>query len=175
MNDFYYIAHGGPGSGRYPLGSGERPYQKYEGSRKRGGGIAGYIRTKKAKKIEAQEQKNRLEEEQRRRQHEADKERILREGTATEVMRYQGELTNNELQQVFTRLNLESQLRNLSQKEIQTTMNKINTVMRTVKTGTEWVKIGTDTYNTVAAIYNATPEGKKNPLTLVAGSGGKKK
>ena len=27
----YYISHGGPGSGRYPLGSGERPYQKYEG------------------------------------------------------------------------------------------------------------------------------------------------
>ena len=27
----YYISHGGPGSGRYPLGSGERPYHKYEG------------------------------------------------------------------------------------------------------------------------------------------------
>lgn len=184
MNNIYYLAHGGPGSGRYPLGSGERPYQKFEGSRRKSsGGISGYIKSRKAKKAEEQAQKQRneelkkrLEEEQRkRRQHDADKDRVLREGTATEVMKYQGELTNQELQNAFTRLNLESQLRNLSQKEMQSAMDKIDSIMKTVKTGTEWAKIGTDTYNTIAAIYNATPEGQKKPLTLVGGGGGKKK
>lgn len=183
MNNIYYLAHGGPGSGRYPLGSGERPYQKFEGSRRKSsGGISGYIKSRKAKKAEEQAQKQRneelkkrLEEEQRKRQHDTDKERVLREGTATEVMKYQGELTNQELQNAFTRLNLESQLRNLSQKEMQSAMDKIDSIMKTVKTGTEWAKIGTDTYNTIAAIYNATPEGQKKPLTLVGGGGGKKK
>lgn len=182
MNDIYYLIHGGPGSGRYPLGSGERPYQKFEGSRQKSGGISGYIKSIKTKKAEeqarkqqAEENKKRLEEEQRRRQHEADKERVLRKGTATEVMRYQGELTNQELQNAFTRLNLESQLRNLSQKEMKSTMDKIDSIMKTVKTTTEWAKIGTDTYNTIAAIYNTTSEGQKKPLTLVGEGGSKKK
>lgn len=182
MNEFYYLSHGGPGSGRYPLGSGDRPYQKFEGSRRKGGGISGYIKSRKEKKAEAKQQKarneelrTRMEEEQKKRQHDADKERVLREGSATEVMKYQGELTNQELQNAFTRLNLESQLNRLSQQEMKTAMDKVDNIMKTVKTGTEWAKIGTDTYNTFAAIYNATPEGQKKPLTLVGKGDGEKK
>lgn len=181
MSNVYYLSHGGPGSGRYPLGSGDRPYQKFEKSKGRKGGISGYIQSRKAKKAEEQQQKvrneelrKRLEEDQEKRRMAADKERVLREGTATEVMKYQGQLTNQELQNAFTRLNLESQLRNLSEKEMKSAVDKIDGIMKTVKTGTEWAKIGTDTYNTIAAIYNATPDGQKKPLTLVGG-GGKKK
>lgn len=173
MNDIYYFAHGGPGSGRYPLGSGKRPYQKLEGSRqKRSGGILGYIKSRKAKKPEDTQKP--MTEEERKRQYEAEKERVLKRGSASEVMRYQGELTNQELQNAVTRLNLETQLINLSKKEIQTKMDKVDSIMKTVKTGTEWAKIGTDTYNTFAKIYNATPEGKEKPLTII-GEGEKKK
>lgn len=171
MNDIYYLSHGGPGSGRYPLGSGERPYQKFEGSRRKSGGISGYIKARKAKKAEEQRQN----EEKEKRRHAADKERVLREGTATEVLKYQGELTNQELQNAFTRLNLEKQLRGLSKQEVKTAMDKFDGVMKTIKTGNEWAKIGTDTYNTFAQVYNATKEGRKSPLPLVGkGDGGKK-
>lgn len=146
-------------------------------------GISGYIKAKKQEKADAAAQKERneqlrkaMEEEQRKRQHDADKERVLREGTATEVLRYQGELTNQELQNAVTRLNLESSLKGLSQREMKSAMDKVDGIMKTIKTGTEWAKIGTDTYNTFAAIYNATPEGQSKPLTLVVkGDGGKKK
>lgn len=174
MSNIYYLSHGGPGSGRYPLGSGDRPFQKFEGSNGKGGGIRGYIQSRRAKKLEAKEQKarneelrKRMEEEQKRRQHELDKERVLKKGSAIEVARYQGELTNQELQNVVTRLNLESQLSGYVQKETKTAVDKVDNIMKTVKTGTEWAKIGTDTYNTIAAIYNATPDGQKKPLTLV--------
>ncbi len=182
MNDFYFLSHGGPGSGRYPLGSGERPYQKFEKSRSRPSGISNYIKARRAKKAEAEQQKRNAEEARRRereeeqkRQHDTDKERVLRRGTATEVLRYQGELTNQELQNACNRLNLEGQLRGMSQKEIKTAIDKFDGVMKTIKTGTEWVKIGTDTYNTIAAIYNATSSGKENPLTIVSKGGGEKK
>lgn len=182
MNDFYYLSHGGPGSGRYPLGSGERPYQKFEGSRRKSGGISGYIESRREKRAEARQQKQRneelrkqAEEAKQKRLRDADKERVLREGTATEVLRYQGELTNQELQNAVTRLNLEGQLRGMSQKEIKTAIDKVDGVMKTIKTGTEWAKIGTETYNTFAAIYNATEEGQKKPLTLVSKGGGDKK
>lgn len=182
MTNIYYLSHGGPGSGRYPLGSGDRPYQKYEGSRSGSSGISGYIRSVKERKQEKRQrklvqeaQKKEAEEAERKRILEADKERILRSGKASEVMRYQGLLTNQELQSAFTRLNLESQIGRLSQAEVKSSMDKIDDIMKTIKTGTEWAKIGTDTYNTFAQIYNATPEGQKNPLMLVNKGGGDKK
>lgn len=182
MNNVYYLSHGGPGSGRYPLGSGERPYQKFEKSRGHSGGISGYIKSKKIKKAEEQlqkqkseELKRRMEKEQEKRRMDDDKERVLREGSAAEVMKYQGKLSNKELQDAFTRLDLESKLRNLSQKELKSTMDKVDKIMQNVKTGTEWVKIGTDTYNTIAAIYNATPDGRDKPLPFVTKGEGKKK
>lgn len=182
MNELYYLSHGGPGSGRYPWGSGSRPYQRLEGSRKKSSGITGYIKSKKAQKAEEQKKKSEAEAQKKaeelaeqKRFHEADKERVLRAGTASEVMKYQGELTNQELQSAFTRLNLEKQIIGLSQKEVKTTMDKLDNVMKGVKTGTEWVKIGTDTYNTFAKIYNATSYGKDNPLTIVGEGGDKKK
>lgn len=179
MNEYFYFAHGGPGSGRYPLGSGERPYQKFEKSRSRGGGISGYIRSRREKKAANKQQKSEIESERRKNEEEkearrkaADKERVLREGTATEVMRYQGELTNQELQNAFTRLNLESNIRALSQKEMKSAMDQVDSIMKKVKMGTEWVRIGTDAYNSIAAIYNTTSEGQNNPLTLVRRDGG---
>lgn len=181
MNNFYYLFHGGPGSGRYPLGSGDRPYQKFEGSRRRSSGISGYIKSRKAQKVEEQQKRAREESEKRaadeaekKRKHAEDKDRVLREGSATEVLKYQGELTNQELQNAFTRLNLEKQIHNISKQEMKTAMDKVDDIMKTVKTGTEWIKIGTDTYNAIAKIYNATLDENSKPLTIV-GEGKKKK
>lgn len=174
MNNIYYIAHGGPGSGRYPLGSGERPYQKYEGSRRKSGGISGYIRSRKTKKAEekAHKQRNeelrkRLEAEQRKRQHEADKERVLRKGSATEVMKYQGELTNQELSDVSERLRLEKQISGYKADETKKALDKLKTIQSYTNVGSALAKDGIEIWNSFASIYNATSEGKKNPLSLV--------
>lgn len=170
-----------------------QPYPKgYTGSGKEVGeakkvqqrdtGISGYIRKKKQEKADEAAQKERneqlrraMEEEQKKRQHDADKERVLREGSATEVLKYQGELTNNELQNAVNRLTSEYKLREFSQNEMKSAIDKVDEIMKFVKTGTDWAKIGTETYNTFASIYNATPEGQSKPLTLVGkGAGGKK-
>lgn len=149
-------------SGRYPWGSGARPFQS-------GGGPISKRQSKKSEKTRAKQEAKMTPEER-----EAEKQRVLKTGSASEILRYKGELSNQEMQQAVTRLNLEAQLSNLSAKEIESGMQKIDKVMKGVKTGTEWVKIGTDTYNTFAKLYNATEEGQKNPLTLV-GEGKKKK
>lgn len=182
MNEQYYLIHGGPGSGRYPLGSGDRPYQKFEGSRRKSGGISGYIRSRKERKAEskhakamADAQKRAAEEVERRRQLEVEKERVLRGGTASEVMRYRGQLTNKELSDVADRLRLENQIGGYSQKEIKTGLDHLKKIQAFSNVGSALAKDGIEIYNSLAAIYNATPDGQKKPLTLVNKGGGDKK
>lgn len=174
MNQIYYLAHGGPGSGRYPLGSGERPYQKYEGMGRKPSGISGYIKARKEKKADAQREKATVEarkkaaeEAERKRQHDADKERVLRSGTATEVMRYQGELTNKELQDAYNRIDWERKLSSFAAQDIKSGMEKIDKAMQNLKTVNNWASIATDSYNLLVSVYNATPEGQKNPWTTI--------
>lgn len=182
MNDFYYISHGGPGSGRYPLGSGDRPYQKFEKSRG-GGGISGYIQSRKAKKLKSElEKRNKAaakkkeEEQAKLRKLNEDRERLLMSGKASEILKYQGMWTNSELERIGKRLDAEKKLKDYSQSEIQSNMAKMDKIMNNLKTVNNWASIGTDTYNLMASIYNATPQGKQKPLTPVQkpqqGSGG---
>lgn len=174
MNNLYYLSHGGPGSGRYPWGSGDRPYQRLEGSGQRPRGISGYIRSRKMKKEEerqqkekAELQKRKIDEEKQKEQMEKDKERVLRSGTSSEVMRYQGQLTNKELQEAADRIRLEKQLNGYTQQEIKTALDKIKKIQSYTNVGSALAKDGIELWNSFAAIYNATPEGRKSPLTLV--------
>lgn len=185
MNDIYYLSHGGPGSGRYPWGSGDRPYQRLEGKRAKKaaipvkkatttGGISGYITARKLEKTKAEHEKakqeaarRRMEEERKLREFEADKERVLREGTATEVLKYQGKLTNKELSDAADRLRLENQLSGYSEKEVKTALDKLKKLQSYTNVGAALAKDGVDLYNSFASIYNATSEGKKKPLTIV--------
>lgn len=180
MNEYLYLAHGGPGSGRYPLGSGDRPYQKFEGSgRKSSGGISGYIRSRKAKKAETQKQKaaeeekkRKLEEAREQQRLDADKERVLRSGTAQEVLKYQGRLTNQELNAAAERIRLENQLSSYSEKEIKTALDKMKKVQAYTNVGSALAKDGIELWNSFVAVYNATPRGQKDPLTIVSKGGG---
>lgn len=169
-NELYHV--GMPGrSGRYPWGSGDRPYQRLEGKKqKKSSGLF-----KKKKKL-SPEEKAKAEAEAKARKA-ANKENVLRSGSAREVLQYKGELTNNELQTVINRINLERQLSTLAASEHKSNMDKIDKAMQTLKSVNEWGKIGTDTYNLLANFYNATEEGKKNPWPTISkgGGGGKKK
>lgn len=146
-------------SGRYPWGSGKRPFQS-------GGGPTNTKKSKKqlaAEKAKATRAKNKA--------HEEEKQRVLREGNATEVLQFKSELTTKEMEDALKRIDVVSQLESFSKKEIKTYMNKIDDAMQGVKTATNWIKIGTDTYNTLAKLYNATEEGQKKPLTIIQGGG----
>lgn len=142
-------------SGRYPWGSGKRPFQS-------GGGPS---ETKKSKKQLAAEKAKETRAKNKAREEE--KQRVLKEGTATEVLGLKSELTTKELSEALERIQIISQIEPYSRKEVQSFMNKMDGVMQGVKTATNWIKTGTDTYNTLAKLYNTTDEGKKKPLTII--------
>jgi hypothetical protein len=156
-----YISHGGPGSGRYPLGSGERPYQKYEGTGKKFSlaSVKDYIKSKLKKKSQTQtkstinqqtnqaqntQQSNQLTDEQKR--------KIIREGTADDVLKIKTQLTNNELQEAQIRLNLEKQLSQLSKEDREKAFKTVDDVVNKMSTVVGWANKGLQMYNTITSV-----------------------
>lgn len=177
MNSFYsqpvkpsdILHYGVKGkSGRYPWGSGGRPYQRLEKPR---GGIIGFLRSRKEKKAEQTAEALEKEKESRK----AEKERVIKEGSATEVLAFNKDLTNEERQRAITRLNLEAQLNSLSAREKAEAMNAIDNAFKTIRKGTEWARIGIEANNLIADIYNNTEEGKKNPWPVIGKKSDKNK
>ena len=109
---------------------------------------------------------------QEKKEFEANKEKVLNSGSATEVLKYRGKLTNQELQNAVTRLNLEQQLSAISAKEVKTGMDKVTSVMNKVEKATIAVEKGIKAYNTVAKVTNSV--GKTN-LPTIGDSSSKKK
>lgn len=101
---------------------------------------------------------------QEKKEFEANKEKVLNSGSATEVLKYRGKLTNQELQNAVTRLNLEQQLSAISAKEVKTGMDKVTSVMNKVEKATTAVEKGIKAYNTVAKVTNSV--GKTNLPTI---------
>lgn len=149
-----------------------QPYPKgYKGQGKFVGKVSGIVQKHKQKKVVRRRNENLKKAREvaaEKRRLAADKDRVLKSGSATEAMRYKGKLTNQELQGVVTRLNLEAQLGKLSAAEKRSKFEKMDQVVRNVKTATDWAKTGTEAYNTIAKVYNSTDEGRRRPMRIIS-------
>lgn len=159
----YYLSHAGVQgkSGRYPLGSGDRPYQRLERARRPGF----FARRKEAKRQkELLEKKKKLLEETRKKQEEAarlkaDKERVLREGSATEIKRYLGELSNQELQSAVERIQWMQKLDSYVEKDSKkaagkTTFEQVDSFMEKLSKVNKWGETSIKTYENTKKIMD---------------------
>lgn len=130
-----------------------------------------YIKQRKIKKQRTAALEKARQARKDKAEFEANKDRVLKSGTATEVLKYKGKLTNQELQTALTRINLEQQLSSISAREVKTGMDKVTNAMNKVEKATQAVNKGINAYNTVAKVSNSL--GKTNLPTI--GDSGKKK
>lgn len=110
-------------SGRYPYGSGERPYQAQERSRKMG--FFARRKEKKRQKEILEQQKAKVEAQKKAAEEKAklkaEKDEMLKSGapTATMVKKYLSVITDAELQQAVTRMELLEKVEKYAAKENQ--------------------------------------------------------
>lgn len=116
---------------------------------------AGKRRLKKVQKQEAKKEED-------ARTHEEKKRDALQKGTATEVLKFKGELTNQEMQNALTRISLEKQLSDISareiaagQKQTKSALDKASDVMNNVEKVRNMTEKGINVYNTIAKINNS--------------------
>lgn len=106
------------------------------------------------------------------------KDRLLRAGSASEILEYKEFFTDQELANVVNRLRSVDSLKSMSKKEMTKTFEQVDEVMKKARMVSEWGDTGIKLFNQMAGLYNSTAEGKKKPITSIktsAGDGKKKK
>ena len=157
------VMHGPP----YPLERGE--FSK-PGKKLKKGNVMDYLKSRKRKKQQrkalekARETKRQnAEKRQTEEEHAAARDKAFRSGSAEEVMKYKGEFTAAQLQEVINRLNNEQKLSEMSKKDVKTVTDKVDSIITKLDKATKWTQTGINAYNTAAKIINAFSDGDELP------------
>lgn len=141
-------------------------------------GLSYYFKKNKGTK----EDRKRIKEEEEAKKRQAyedelekNKDKVLRSGKASDILKYQGKLTNKELQDAVRRLDLERDLKSYSSKEKEDALRKMDDLMKTVSTVTRWTNDGIKAWNTIANISNSLSSSEKKLPTINTGGGESKK
>ena len=115
-------------------------------------------RNKNLKKARAaaaakREEKKTLEEAKKTREEE--KQKAIASGSATDVLKFKGELTQQEMQYVSSRIRWEQEMSSLSSKELNAGKKTADDFFNGLEKATGYVNTGLRAYNTAANIYNA--------------------
>lgn len=104
----------------------------------------------KARKARAEKAKQK----QLEKEFEENKQKILKSGKASDVAKYKGQMTNQELNDALNRIRWEQQLDEMASKEVKSGFDKINGYMEKAKTITNWYNTGKNAYNAIAEVHN---------------------
>lgn len=110
------------------------------------------------------EQKKEQTKEQTKEEYEAAKQKALKSGSAKEVLKYKGDLTQQEMQSAMSRIRWEQEMQNISSKEVTYGKAKADAFFSKVDDATGYATTTIKAYNTIANVYNAfNKEGKLLP------------
>lgn len=87
-------------------------------------------------------------------EYEAEKQRVLKSGTAAEVLKFQGRLSNKELSDAYMRLNSERLIKEIADRDVKTGLDKAQTMMDRVGKVTDMANKGLNAYNLIAKVNN---------------------
>ena len=105
-----------------------------------------------------------IQKEKEKKQYEEDKEKALKSGKASEILKYKGDLTNDQLQKAVSRLDWEKKLSDLSDKEVKDGWDKMDDIMKKADKVTNYVKSGTNLYKAIEEAIK--PFKKKDEKTI---------
>ena len=145
--------------------------KRYDTGRK-----VGFFEARRIKKKRAEAAKKRSEtlakkkaEEESAQRHEAEKQEAIRSGNATQIAKFQNELSNQELRDVLARLDSKQRLADLVTKETPKKETKLDKAMKIAEKGAKYADIaekGIKVYNTFAKVSNAFAD-DNNQLPII--------
>ena len=113
------------------------------------------LTAKKKLKAKQKAAENARKAKQTKEEYEAEKKKAIESGTAADVLKFKGKLTNQELSSAVNRLNMESQLSQLNSKTVKTGMDKVESVANKIDRMRGAAEKGISAWNTIAKIHNS--------------------
>lgn len=110
---------------------------------------------KTTSKEDESEQKKTPSKEEDTEAYEAAKQKALKSGSAKDVLKFKGDLTQQEMQSAISRIRWEQDMQNLSGKEISQGQAKADELFNKVEKATKYADTSIKAWNTVANVYNA--------------------
>ena len=107
-----------------------------------------------------------------KKEFEEGKKKALETGTAADILKYKGKLSNQELQAAVNRINLEQQLSTMAAREVKTGWDKADDIMSKVGKLTDYSNKAINAYNVLAKINNSFNDQK---MQVIDGVGKKSK
>lgn len=108
-----------------------------------------------ASKEDESEQKKIPSKEKDPEAYEAAKQKAIKSGSAKDVLKFKGDLTQQEMQSAISRIRWEQDMQNLSGKEISQGQAKADEFFNKVEKATKYADTSIKAWNTVANVYNA--------------------
>lgn len=108
------------------------------------------IKRQRIKNLEKAREAKKTKEE-----YEAEKKKAIESGTAADVLKYKGKLSNQELSTAVNRLNMEAQLSQLNSRTVKTGMDKAESIMNKIDRTRGMAEKGIAAYNTFAKVFNS--------------------
>lgn len=87
--------------------------------------------------------------------YEERKQRALKTGSASDVLKFKGDLTQKEMQDAISRIRWEQDMKNLSEKEVAVGKSRVEGITKGLGKVTDLAVSAAKAYNTAANIYNA--------------------
>lgn len=150
--DYYdYIQH----SGTKGMKWGQRLYQNKDGSLTPLGRVR-YSTSKKYKTTVNRQRalKKAREAKEEKKHHEENRQKAIKSGSASEVIKFKGEFTKAEMDSISARLTWEKSMKDFSDREIATGKTKTQKLFDKIGKATNYAETGLKAYNTLANIYN---------------------
>lgn len=87
--------------------------------------------------------------------YEERKQKALKSGNATEVLKFKGDLTPQEMQSAINRINWERSMKDISSKEMAESKSRADAVFKAIDTATTRVNTVAKAWNTFANVFNS--------------------
>ena len=133
----------------YPSGASGR----YIGPKK----ITGFVKTAVQNRKEKKAEKAAAE-------HEAEKEKALNSGKASDILKFRGEISNDDMERAIQRINKEQKLEELRKSEVKTPQQTLDAINKNAKNISDYMNTAVNLYNNYNRIKDIYNKEKNKPL-----------
>lgn len=139
----------------YPLKSGMHTDLEMGQAKKKVGTLAGYFKDKKLKKKRAKALEKARQARAEKKAYDEAKDKALKSGNATELMKYSGDLSPEQIATALNRINMERQLAEYAKNDMTPAEQKVDKVLTKLGRAADWAEKGIKFYNAASKIANS--------------------